>query len=250
MNSIIYLTDNSLDEHIAETCRRILALEAGDLPIIAVSQNPIDFGINICLGEIGRSWTSLYKQLLAGVEAAPTDWVVICEHDCLYTKEHLNYRPADPGIFWYNLNCWLVNWGGNHPELDGMYSRWVNKDHSPRLALSQLICDKDLLKKSITERLDILATGGKMDREFLGCGEPGVVSARAIERAKMWADSGQPVQLQRYLKDYLQAYESATFETELPNLDIRHGSNFTGPKRGKNRTYELPHWGRFAEVMV
>ncbi len=244
MNTILYLTDNSLDEQIATLCRRVLLREADGLPIVSVSQKPVDLGVNVCVGDIGRSWTSLYRQLLAGVEAAPTDWVVVAEHDCLYTHEHLSYQPDDAEVFWYNSNAWLVEGpGGNHPELFGMYSYWPR-----RLALSQLICDKHLLKVSIEERLAILATGGSMDRQYLGCGEPGVVSDRALQKAKRAADSGQPIQLQRYLKDYLQRYEHRVFQTVNPNLDCRHGTNFSGAKRGKKRTYELPFWGRFAEV--
>lgn len=245
MNTIIHITDNSLTEEIAALCQRVLVREAREIPIISVSQKPMDFGRNICLGEIGRNWISLYKQLLAGADAAETDWIVVCEHDCLYTYEHLSYQPDDESVFWYNYNCWLVQWGGNHPELNGMYSYWPR-----RLALSQLICHKDLLRRSVTERLEILEHGGKMDKQFLGCGEPGVVSERALQKAKKAAESGKPIQLQRYLKDYLQKYEHRTFGTVKPNLDIRHGSNFTGPKRGKKRTFTLPYWGEFKEVMA
>jgi hypothetical protein len=33
MNSIIYTTDNSLDEQLAQTCQRVLLHEAGNLPL-------------------------------------------------------------------------------------------------------------------------------------------------------------------------------------------------------------------------
>jgi hypothetical protein len=118
-------TDNSLDPAIASLCQRILIREAHDLPIICVSQKPVEnFGKNIVVGEIGRSWNSLYKQLLIGVEAAETDWVVIVEHDCLYNYEHLSYRPTDPSVFHYNANCWLVQYPntGPNPIFWGMYS--------------------------------------------------------------------------------------------------------------------------------
>ena len=56
MKAIIHLTDNSLDEKIATLCRRVLAKEARDIPIISVSQKPIKLGKNICVGKIGRGW--------------------------------------------------------------------------------------------------------------------------------------------------------------------------------------------------
>jgi len=241
MKTIIYLTDNSLDGRIAALCRRKLLEVAEGRPIVSVSQRPVDLGRNVCLGEIGRSWLSLYRQLAAGCEAAETDWVMVAEHDCLYTPEHLAYQPADPGVFWYNDNRWLVQQGGNHPELDGMYSWWPGS-----LALSQLVCRRDLLLASVRERLEILAGGGSP--RLFGKAEPGVVPPRAIQQARRWAASGRPVWLRKYLEDYLTRYEHRTFKTRLPNLDIRHGTNWTGPKRGARRRYELPYWGRWETV--
>lgn len=242
--TIIYLTDNSLDEALAAKVREILVREARGIPIVSVSQKPVDLGLNVCVGEIGRNWVSLYTQLIAGIDASGAQYVGICEHDCLYTHEHLSWIPPRDDVFYYNSNCWLVQWGGNHPELNGMYSYWPK-----RLALSQLVCKAALLRESVSERLALLRDGSKVTREFLGCGEPGVVSERALRKARAAAMSGKPIQIQRYLNDYLRKYTSEVFETKNPNLDIRHGSNFTGPKRGKKRCYDLPYWGRFAEAI-
>lgn len=242
--TILYLTDNSVPPEIGDLCKYYLLKEAGDIPIVSVSQKSIDFGRNICVGEIGRSWYSLYKQLLAGLDAAETDWICIAEHDCLYTHGHLVYQPPSPDIFWYNANCWLVEWHGNHPELDGMYSYWPR-----RTALSQLVCHKRLLRESVEQMLTMLDMGLRVDKGLHFYGEPGVVSEQ-FRRAFVEATSGRPTQLQAYLKEYVNHYESDFFRTELPNLDIRHSSNFTGPKRGKNRTYDLPYWGRFADLFV
>ena len=241
MKTIIYLTDNSLDEALALKCREILVREAGDNPIISVSQKPIELGTNICVGEIGRNWFSLYKQQLAGLHAAKTKFIAIAEHDCLYTNEHFSFDPLRDDTFYYNANCWLVQWGGNHPELNGMYSKW----HGVRYALSQLICSRELLIASIEERLALIENGVQVVRK---AGEPGCMPLGFRQKVETWAKSGAPVQLQRYLKDYLEKYRSETFETVNPNLDIRHGSNFTGPKRGKRRRYSLEYWGEFKNL--
>jgi len=243
MRTIIYLTDNSLDGEIADLCRRVLLDAAGDIPIISVSQKPLAFGRNIWLGEIGRCWLSLYKQLVAGCEAADTEWVVIAEHDCLYTPEHLAYTPDDGSLFWYNNNRWLVQWGGNHPELNGMYSWWPGS-----LALSQLISRRELLLECMAERVAILDGGGNAG--LFGKAEPGVVPKGALQKARYYARSGKPVWLRDYLEGHLSKYEHKTFKTRLPNLDIRHGTNFTGPKRGNHRRYEMPYWGRFEDVIA
>lgn len=243
MNTILYLTDNSLDEQIANLCKRVLLREADGLPIVSVSQKPIDLGRNVCVGEIGRSWMSLYRQILAGLDAVETDNIVIAEHDCLYTSEHLTYQPKDGGAFHYNRNHWLTQWGGNHPELNGMFSWWPN-----RTALSQLVCRAELLRQSTTDVMNLLEMGLKVARGLHWYGEPGVVSEQ-FKKAYVEATSGRSTQLQAYLKEYVNKYESRFFDTRNPNLDIRHGSNFTGPKRGKRRRYELPYWGKWEDVI-
>jgi hypothetical protein len=249
LKSILYLTDNSLDEKLAEFCKLKLIDNCDSdisidkvIPIISVSQKPIRFGKNICVGEIGRSWLSLYKQMMAGLEACETKYVGIAEHDVIYGPEHLQWIPPTDDTFYYNHNCWLVQWGGNHPELNGMYSYWPK-----RFALSQLVCNKELLKESIKERLSLLENGYHMVKGLKGAGEPGVADKIAI--GQLEAGSGRPTQLQRYLKGFLKEYKSESFKTEQPNLDIRHSSNFTGPKRGKMRRYDLPYWGDFRKLM-
>ena len=73
-SSILYITDNSLDPQIASLCLRVLMREAGEIEIISSSQKPVDVGDNVAVGEIGRSWKSLYRQLLAeGVEIPGLD---------------------------------------------------------------------------------------------------------------------------------------------------------------------------------
>lgn len=242
MKTIIYLTDNSLDEKLATRCRELLVKEAGDTPIISVSQKPIDLGTNICVGEIGRSWMSLYKQQLAGLKAAKTKYISIAEHDCLYTSEHFKWIPPKDDVFYYNQNCWFVQWGGNHPELNGMYSNYWGD----RFALSQLVCSRDLLIASIEERMYLFENGLK---SIKNAGEPGVAKNTDMEKAYKLATSGVSCHLSGLMEAHLTKFSADKFATTNPNLDIRHGTNFTGPKRGKNRTYTLPYWGEFKNVM-
>lgn len=235
--TIIYTTDNSLDDQIANKCKEELKKIAGNIPIISVSHKPVlDLGINIALGEMKRCWMSLYLQLQTGLMMAKTKHVIIAEHDCLYTPEHLEWTPPRDDTFYYNENVWFVQWGGNHPELNGMYSTYWDT----RMALSQLITNRELLLNSINERIYFFNNGLKSIQH---AGEPGV--AKDVQKAAKWAISGRPVHLQKLLENHITKYNAKTFKTKLPNLDIRHSSNFTGPKRGKNRRYELPYWGKF-----
>lgn len=241
MITIIYYTDNKLDEEIAKVCRNELVKASEGKPIISVSQQPLDLGENICVGDIGSSWVNLYKQLLAGCEKATTKYIATAEHDCLYSPEHFNWTPPTDDTFYYNENVYFVQWKGNHPEMEGMYSTYWTE----RRALSQLICNRELLIKSLKARLDLLDAPENIVKKVY-FGEPGASEIR-LKRAREIAHSGSSAQLQWFLKDYIDAEKAEIFRTQIPNLDIRHQSNFTGPKRGKNRTFELPYWGKFLE---
>lgn len=238
--TIIYLTDNSLDPALMKRCQELLQEAAGGIRIISVSQKPIDFGDNICLGEIGRSWLSLYKQQLAGLREATTKYITIAEHDVIYSPEHFAWIPPKDDTFYYNENVWLVQWGGNHPELNGMYSKyWVR-----RYALSQLVCSRELHIKAIEERMYMFEQGCK---SITNAGEPGV--CKDLAAAYQLAQSGSHAHLAGYMEKHLTKFSADIFHTEIPNLDIRHGTNFTGPKRGKHRTWDLAPWGKFENIM-
>lgn len=238
--TIIFITDNSVSDEIFQVVKKHLIAEAGDIPIISVSQKPIDLGKNICVGEIGRSWMSLYKQQIVGLKEAKTDYVGICEHDCLYTSEHLQWIPPKDDVFYYNQNCWYMQWGGNHPELNGMFSRHWETRH----ALSQLVCNRKLHISAIEERIYLFENGMK---SIQNAGEPGV--AKDLELAYKLAISGKANHLSGYMEEHLTKFNADVFSTDKPNIDIRHGTNFTGPKRGKNRCYEIPYWGTLERII-
>jgi glycosyltransferase involved in cell wall biosynthesis len=241
--TIIYYTDNKLEEDIDKLCQRELVKAANGIPIISVSQKPMDLGTNINMGDIGSCWLNIYKQLLAGVEKATTKYIATAEHDCLYTNEHFRWTPPRDDTYYYNENVRFVQWGGNHPELNGMYSSYWHKD---RKALSQLICNRELLLKSLRRRVELLDGNEDLTKLLKFAGEPGVTR---IKMARKLAKSGSNAHLQNLLKDYLESETSDTFNNKIPNLDIRHGVNFTGPKRGNKRTYEDPYWGDFKKLI-
>lgn len=242
--TIIYYTDNHLDEPILSLCRKELIKSANGHPIISVSQKPITLGQNICVGKKKRSWISIYEQILKGVENSNTKNVAMAEHDCLYSKEHMAWTPPDDETFYYNENHWLLDWRDSHPHRKGIYSRFW-KD---RYALSQMICNRELLKWCLQSRLALLDKDKDLLRTILFIGEPGI-SELDVKKADHWAKSGKPVYLSKYLKRQLDREKWATFRTKAPNIDIKHGKNFTGPKRGKKSTYSIPYWGKFADLV-
>ena len=79
----------------------------GNLPIISVSQKPMDLGQNICVGDIGLSYLSEYKQILAGAKIATTDYIITAESDYLYAPEYFQLEPKGENIYRYD-NIWIM----------------------------------------------------------------------------------------------------------------------------------------------
>ena len=81
--------------------------QKGDLPVISVTQKPIDFGQNICVGDVGLSYVNEWRQILLGAREAKTEYLVFCESDFLYPKEYFEFEPKDEGIYRYD-NVWII----------------------------------------------------------------------------------------------------------------------------------------------
>ena len=105
--TVIYYTANYLNNRFADRVREQLIRVIGQTPLISVSHKPMDFGENICVGDIGRSVYNIYKQVLIGARAAKTKYVATAEDDVLYSPDHYLYKP-EPGTFAYDVNKWSI----------------------------------------------------------------------------------------------------------------------------------------------
>lgn len=106
--SIVYYTANRISDSFAVNVRsHLLQSSGGNVPIISVSQKPIDFGENIWVKGLVPSVYNTYVQVLVGARCVKTQYVACCEDDCLYVPEHFEYRPSN--AFSYNTNRWNVD---------------------------------------------------------------------------------------------------------------------------------------------
>ena len=85
-----------------------LKKKAGNIPIISVSRKPLDLGTNICVGETPVSYTGEWKQLLIGLKAAKTKYVIAAEADCLYPEEYFTFTPTEEKMVYNYNNIYLV----------------------------------------------------------------------------------------------------------------------------------------------
>jgi len=103
----IYITANQEMEQMANEVRDELA--KAKVPVISVSQKPIDFGENICVGEVGRSSQNILRQFLTGAEKATTKYVAMAQADCLYPPGYFGYIPPKDNASYFYDNVWRLD---------------------------------------------------------------------------------------------------------------------------------------------
>ena len=140
---IVYYTDSELEPILANAVRKRLRMTIGPIPIISVSQKPLDFGTNICVGEKEKSYRMMYEQLLVGLEAAPEGSIVYpVEHDVFYHPSHFAFLPEDDEHAYFNTNRYYYRLG---------LSSFVKA--RGKTALSQCVARREFLIAHCKERL-------------------------------------------------------------------------------------------------
>lgn len=210
--TLLYYTANRIDEFFANNIRHhLLQLLEGKYPIISVSQKPLDFGENICVGDIGYSTVNVYKQILAGAKLVKTKYIGCCEDDTLYNMEHFRYRHSTEA-FVYNSNNYRVlhNCFCHKRNRKGMYS---------------CIVPTELLIKTLEYRFSVYPNG----HGSMGFGEPG--------------------RFERYTG--LPPVPHTGFYTSIPILTFSHRPSLSGISkflRTDRIENSLPDWGKAEDL--
>ena len=224
---VVYYTDSRLDPNIMRACQEQLTQSPNGHRLVSVSLEPLEFGENIVLS-LERGYLTMFRQILAGLEALDTDIVFLAEHDVLYSPSHFQFVPPRQDMFYYNLNFWKVDAQTGHAI------------HYDAKQTSGLCAYRELLVQHYQERIRRVEAEGFSRRMGF---EPG-----SHHRAERVDD-----------------YGSDTWWSEQPNIDIRHGKNLT-PSRWKPEQFRdqrncqnwqeaesVPGWditaGRFGEML-
>lgn len=224
--TLLAIIDNHMDEKLHSLCMDYLKWSADGLPIISISQKPVDLGTNICVGDIGRSVENFWMQILIGAEAATTEYVAIVEQDNFYPKGYFDFMPSRRDTFYYNFNYVILHYSG---ELHGQFG--VNNEI--RTAASQLICNRSLLVSALTWVV------GELDR------------GRSVNQAEgLIVEPGSWEKL--FVGEYTVPSEFTKFDLfwdEWPSIDMRHDRNFTKQRRFyKMLSDKVVYWGAMADI--
>jgi hypothetical protein len=213
--TVIYYTANFLHERFAEKTREQLLRVIGKTPLITVSHKPMNFGENICVGDIGRSQYNIYKQVLIGTREAKTTYVATAEDDMLYSPDHFLYKPQ-PSVFAYDVNKW------------SMYS-WYKPpifSYRERRTMTSLTVTRDDLVQTLEERFARWPDPAKIPLRYFG--EPG----RFEGHLKI-----TPLKHERWRSEI-----PSIMWTTVEGLQTE-GYLGTRKKHADTRVTELPYWG-------
>lgn len=105
--TVLYYTSNREGKIFEGRVREILLKNKGDLPLISVSQKPIDFGKNIDVGDHGVSGFNMFRQVQIGLREVKTKFVISAEADCFYPPDYFQFVPPNDTPY-RNQNTWVM----------------------------------------------------------------------------------------------------------------------------------------------
>jgi hypothetical protein len=108
--TVIYYTSNREDPRFEGKIRENLLKVIGDLPVISVSQKPISFGHNYCVGDHGTSGFNMFRQVQVALEMATTPFVISAEADCLYPPDYFTTIPGVEDVCYRDQNLYVMGY--------------------------------------------------------------------------------------------------------------------------------------------
>lgn len=215
---IVYYTDNRLEQSILVAVQR--RLEATGLPIVAASLRPLNgFKAQPVVLEAERGILTMFRQILAGLEASTADVVFFAEHDVLYHPSHFDFTPPRADVVFYNENIWKVD------AKTGKAIHYICRQ------TSGLCAYRELLLEHYRKRVALVEEHGFSRRIGFEPGTHGRAERVDDLRSEGWW-------------------------SEYPNIDIRHEHNLTPSRwqqnqfrnlrscRGWMEADEVPGWGK------
>lgn len=106
--TILYYSSNREGVEFERQIQNNLLDNCGNLPIVAVSQTPVQlFENNIVVGDQGNSYINEYRQILIGLDQVQTEYFASAESDFLYPRDYFEFKPAGEDIY-RSDNVWIA----------------------------------------------------------------------------------------------------------------------------------------------
>jgi len=226
--TIIYLTTNKMPQRWVEFHREHLLRAIGDRPMVVISANEMDWGRKdtkyLRQQEPFSAW-NVYVQLYNGVCEARTPFIAVAEDDTLYTKEHFrDFRPRSDEVA-YDMARWSVFSWQERP----MFSMIRKRGNFTMIGPRELVVD------ALAERMHLHPEATPdLEKRAGEIGRPDVERRLRVTRRK-----------------------AVEFYARKPIVNLAHPQGLSPTyighptlKRahGEMRAYEIPHWGKAADI--
>lgn len=106
--TILYYSSGREDKHLEWNVQENILKNCGDIPIISITQRPMDFGFNVCIGDVGVSGFNMFRQVQLGLRLVKTDYVISAEADCLYPPDYFEYTPPTQDACYRTSNLYVM----------------------------------------------------------------------------------------------------------------------------------------------
>jgi hypothetical protein len=221
----IFYTDFHLDPTILNVCQEQLKKSFGGNIVSVSLKKSLDLGKNIVLQGAERSYPTMVKQILMGLEALTTDIVFFTEHDVLYPREHFDFVPLKDDIFYYNTNFWRWKYPSD------LAITW-----NDMCSLSAMCCNRKLAIDHYQRRMKFIEEVG-MDK----------FRSREPRQSRIWGyEPGSKRKRRGGFSDELHE----TWKSEIPLIDIRHSKTFSRPKVSLEEFKHPPDPNNWKEIQV
>lgn len=104
-----YCSSNRERPEFEQRIRDNILKYCGDITIISVTQRPIDFGKNICVGDhVGVSGFNFFKQSLIALQNITTPFALSIEADTVYPPDYFQFVPERLDKCYRNKNLYVM----------------------------------------------------------------------------------------------------------------------------------------------
>lgn len=206
MLTILYYTSNKERQGFEKRVKENLVKVSKGLPIISISQKPINFGHNICVGDVGASGFNMFRQVQIGLREVKTPFVISAESDCLYPPDYFEFIPPTKDAIYRNSNLYVM------PDYrDFYYYKEEGATHSQVVGTQYYL-----------ERLNFLFKG-----------------------APQWSTKEMNFPKERHkMSDIVGKGEIKYFRTKHPVVQIKtHKGMRYHTHSDRTPIYDLPYWG-------
>jgi hypothetical protein len=155
--TVIYYTANRESEVFERKIQDRIVQNSGGIPIISVSQKPIEFGRNICVGDVGASGHNAFRQFYIGASEAKTQYIAPAEADFIYPKEYFEFRPPSDDRFWVAKPLYVLFSQRGYGKYFAL---------KPRGSEAAMVVARDLLLKRMEQMFRGLDLWGPLEEEI------------------------------------------------------------------------------------